>query len=682
MAMTFTNKAAKEMRERLDRLLGPRAAELSLGTFHSQCAAILRRDGSHVGLERNFHIYDDEDQITVVKKSLLDLDMDSGKFPPRAILSAISRAKSLVQDADQFASSVDTYYEEIVARVYRRYESILISAQAVDFDDLLMKTHQLLMGFPEVAERYQGRYLHLMVDEFQDTNVAQYAIARHIAKQYRNIAVVGDPDQSIYSWRNADLRNILSFQHDHPEAQLVTLGENYRSTKTILEGARNVIAANQQRLEKELFTERHQGEKIVISEAYNPEEEALYVLQEVERLRKTADFTFNDVAVMYRVNSQSRAFEETCLRFGVPYRLVGGVRFYQRREVKDVITYLRVINNPYDEISLARIVNVPARGIGQRSLEDLTFWARQRNLSLWEAMQAVVKGRTEGGEVPPLSSRPAGAIAGFTGLITELIEQGQRVDIVTLLDNLLERIKYKQHLVSDPDRGEERWDNVMELRGVALQYQDWEPGEGLFAFLENVALVADVDRMDEAEREALTLITLHQAKGLEYPVVFMTGMEEGVLPHMRSMDDPGEMEEERRLTYVGMTRAKERLYMVRAFRRGFGGPSMPSGPSRFLADIPENIISKPMGVRQVVTPARQPSFWPGARTVTPSADGKPSVQPFKVGEKVKHNKFGEGVVINCIATKDDYEVTVAFRTDAGIKRLLASFAPLERVGEE
>ena len=682
MALTFTNKAAKEMRERLDRLLGQRATELSLGTFHSQCAAILRRDGMHLGLDRNFHIYDDEDQMTVVKQSLQGLDLDSGRYPPRAILSAISRAKSQMQDAEQFAAAVDAYYEEIVARVYRRYESTLISAQAVDFDDLLMKTHQLLADFPDAAEHYQGRYLHLLIDEFQDTNIVQYSIARLLAQKHRNIAVVGDPDQSIYSWRNADLRNILSFQHDYPEARVVTMEENYRSTKTILEGAHNVISSNRQRLDKGLFTQRDQGESIVVAEAYNPEEEALYVLQEVDRLRKDNDLPLNGVAVMYRVNSQSRAFEETCLRFGVPYRLVGGVRFYQRREVKDVITYLRVVNNPHDDISLARIVNAPARGIGQRSLEDLTHWARQRNRSLWEAMQAVVSARSDGGEAPPLASRPAGAIAGFTALITSLIEEAQRVDIVTLLDDLLERINYKQHLRSDPDRGEERWDNVKELRGVALQYQDWDPGEGLFAFLENVALVADVDRMDEAERDALTLITLHQAKGLEFPVVFMTGMEEGVLPHSRSMDDPDAIEEERRLTYVGMTRAQERLYMVRAFRRGFGGASMPTAPSRFLADIPDHITSTPMGVRQTVTPARQPSYWPGARTAAPdapAAEAGPS--PFKVGEKVRHNKFGEGVVINCIATNDDYEVTVAFRTDAGIKRLLASFAPLERVEE-
>ncbi|MBI2855904.1 MAG: ATP-binding domain-containing protein [Chloroflexi bacterium] len=484
---------------------------------------------------------------------------------------------------------------------------------------------------------------------------------------------MGDPDQSIYSWRNADIRNILSFQQDYPEARLVTLEENYRSTQTILEAAHGVIASNRQRMDRALHTQNQRGRPVVVGEAYNPEEEAQQVLREVERLRDQDGYNLGDCAIMYRVNAQSRALEEGCLRYGIPYKLIGGLRFYQRKEVKDVIAYLRVLHNPYDEVSLLRIINVPPRGIGQRTIDQLTQMAQSQGIPMYAAMQLVAQDTREQTQASGLPPRTARTVAGFLGLINALMEQAEGLTVAELIDAVLERTGYRAHLMEEGQQGRDRLENVQELRSTALEFQQMAPEERLSAFLEGVALVSDIDTLEES-KDAITLITLHQAKGLEFPVVFIVGLEDGLLPHIRSMDDPDQMEEERRLFYVGMTRARERLYMTRAFRRGFRGGGGPSVPSRFLGDIPQHLISA-LGAngRQGVQAGRQ-GTGPGENK-RPHA----TAVPLKAGERVRHSRFGEGIVVSCVPSGQDHEVTVAFKGDSGIKRLLLSFAPLEKV---
>ncbi|MBI4198049.1 MAG: UvrD-helicase domain-containing protein, partial [Chloroflexi bacterium] len=563
--------------------------------------------------------------------------------------------------------------------VYERYQGLLAQSKALDFDDLILRAVRLLEQSPETLERYRSRHLHLMVDEFQDTNVAQYVLVRQIASKYRNVCVVGDPDQSIYSWRNADIRNILSFQKDYPDAKVVNLGENYRSTSNILETAKNLIAPNKARIERDLWTSKDPGPPIVVMEAHTEGEEAQMVVEEVERLRKREKVRLGDCAVMYRINAQSRALEEACLRFGLPYRLIGGLRFYQRKEVKDVIAYLRVLQNPYDEVSLTRIINTPPRAIGQRTLQDAAAWARDNNLPLYAGLQALVDRGGDG----VLNARSVAAVERFLTLMMGLREEASKMGVADLLDLVVERTGYRQYLMESSDgRGEEQWENVRELRGQAVEVQELVEEQGLEAFLEKVALVSDVDHLDDS-KDALTLITLHQAKGLEFPVVFMVGMEEGLLPHARSMDDPAELEEERRLCYVGVTRAQERLYLYRAFRRSMMGGSVPGVPSRFLQDIPRELIA-------TSTTARVPSLsgmagrpGRGPMDATGGGNGRGTASqavPLKAGDHVTHKQFGEGIVVSCVAAGADHEVTVAFKGNAGVKRLLLSFAPLQRVG--
>ena len=686
-AVTFTNKAAREMRERLRPLLGEDAGQPTVSTFHAFCASLLRRDGDRVGLDRSFTIYDDSDQVVLVKRGMEESNIDPKKFAPRAILSGISAAKSALVDSEGFGLGRETPFDEIVHGVYEAYDRLLSQASAVDFDDLLLKTYVLLRDNPDVAERYQGRYVHFMIDEFQDTNVAQYAIARQLSQKYRNLCVVGDPDQAIYSWRNADIRNILSFRHDYPEAKVIALEENYRSTKTILDAAQDMISPNEQRVEKELWTNNDRGVPIVVAEGYNEGEEARIVVRELERLVSQERYDRSDVAVMYRVNAQSRAFEEACLRYGVPYQLVGSLRFYQRQEIKDVVAYLRLIANQDDDVSFARVANVPTRGIGQRTLDELTRLARDSGTSMYAAVGAL----SEGGDSAAATALPARstrALAKFREIIDGLIAESEGLDLVDLIDEVLERSGYKGFVQQEAEHGEERWDNIMELRGSAKDFLTLGVGrEALVSFLESVALVSDTDNLED-KADAITLITLHQAKGLEFPIVFIVGMEEGLLPHFRSMDSEAELEEERRLCYVGVTRAKERLYLLRAFRRGFRGGSGPSLPSRFLADIPRKLIAAPPS-REVV-PAGSAAWAPNVRRRAAAATGTgnggrdaadspaPKLE-LGTGDKVRHATFGDGIVTGCKASGDDVEVTVAFSEGNGIKRLLLSFAPLEKV---
>ena len=672
LAVTFTNKAARAMRERLEGLVGNRADQLTVGTFHATCAGFLRREGKHVGLGSNFTIYDDEDQMGLLKRAMEDVDVDPKRFPPRAIQGVISRAKSLVMDADALSASELGYFDGQAAKVYHRYQELLRSNNGVDFDDLLMRTVQLFNKEPKVLKRYQNRYQHVLIDEFQDTNVAQYSLARLLAGEYRNICVVGDADQSIYSWRHADIRNILSFQKDYPDARTVALEENYRSTGSILDAAKSLISSNRMRLAKDVWTSKGKGKPVVVHEAYDEDEEAQFVLKEVDRLVREEGGRAGDCAVMYRVNAQSRALEEACLRYGMQYRLVGGVRFYQRREVKDILSYLRLVSNPSDEVSLARVINVPNRGIGQRSVEELTRWARSQGVSLFAAIERAAQGGGGGSQLlTPRAARPAAA---FVQLIRGLEEDSRRLNVVELIDATLERTRFREYLSDKMDKPEERLENIMELRNTAQEFSLMDPPEGLTYLLERLALVADVDNYQESP-DALTLITLHQAKGLEFPVVFMVGMEEGLLPHSRSMDSEEELEEERRLCYVGMTRSMERLYLLRTFRRGFmGGRGGPAPPSRFLYEIPRHLTASP-----APETTAKASAWGAWQPTAPQAGARPEpiLAALKSGDKVRHGTFGEGMVVSCTPSGQDYEVTVAFAEGAGVKRLLLSYAHLE-----
>jgi len=668
MTVTFTNKAAREMRERLEQLLGQAVEALTLGTFHAICARILRREGKAIGLDSSFVIYDEEDQLSLTKQALEELNLDPKQYAPRALHSAISAAKSRLIGPNDYAQRVSSYFEEIVHRVYQRYQQLLSQGRAVDFDDLLMKTVQLFQDHPQILNQYQSKYVHILVDEFQDTNIVQYMLMKHLAGKYRNLCVVGDPDQSIYSWRFADLRNILSFEKDYPEAKVVFLEQNYRSTKTILEVATDVISVNMQRKPKKLWTENEDGASIIIIESYNAEEEAQSVVNEIEKLIGQEQISLKDCAVMYRVNAQSRALEETFLRYGVPYKLVSGTRFYQRREVKDIIAYLRIIHNPQDNVSLVRIINVPVRGIGQRTLSHLQDWAKAHDIPLFEALKQVSQNVITGEAKQSLPTRIIQALAGFAAVMAGLIAQSRELSLSGLLDEIWEHTGYRKYIL-DKEDGEDRWENVMELKSVASEYDDLDTEEALAAFLEKVSLVSDIDELDE-KADAVTLITLHQAKGLEFPAVFIVGMEEGILPHRRSFDDPEEMEEERRLCYVGITRAKKRLYLLRSYRRSLFGGSTANPPSRFLQDISPHLIS-PRGL------------WEESPTPVASAYSQPSPRPLgtlalKVGDHVRHSKFGPGIVMNCLPTRDDQELIVAFE-EAGVKKLLASLAPLEKI---
>ncbi len=673
MAVTFTNKAAREMKERLYRLVSGSVNDLTLGTFHAICARILRQDGQAIDIDPRFVIYGADDQISLIKRSLQEIGLDPKQYAPRAVQSAITSAKSQMITPQDYIRHSHNYFEEVVGRVYESYQQLLTQCSALDFDDLLMKAVQLFKLSPDVLVRYQARYRHILVDEFQDTNLVQYELIKQLGGRYRNICVVGDPDQSIYSWRSADLRNILNFEKDYPEAKLVLLEQNYRSTKMILETASNIISGNQQRKPKELWTNNERGELIMVVETYTEQEEAQFVVGEVERLMEQGQASLGDCAVMYRTNAQSRALEEAFVRYGTPYRLVAGTRFYERREVRDIIAYLRLIQNPYDSVALLRIINVPGRGIGQRSLSELSSWAGSMGISQYSALQLIIEEKESDAEAhqPSFTARITRALVGFASLMNDLMACSQELNLVDLFDLVVANSGYREYIVGDPD-GDERWENILELRTVAQQYRDLKPPEGLAVFLEGVMLVSDVDGFDETV-DSVTLITLHQAKGLEFPVVFIIGMEEGILPHFKSFDDPAQMEEERRLCYVGVTRAKQRVYLVRAFRRNLMGSSTVNRPSRFLGDIPQHLIAGAgwwRGEDNQITAAMH--SWNKADTT-----GLGTLE-LSAGDHVRHAQFGDGVVVTYQQVKDDAEVVVAF-AGAGVKKFLLSFARLEKV---
>ncbi|MGQ9674916.1 MAG: ATP-dependent helicase [Chloroflexota bacterium] len=690
MAVTFTNKAANEMRERLERLVPGQVGGLTLGTFHAICARMLRRDGRAIGIDSNFVIYDESDQQAVIKRVLKDQNLDEKKYSPKALLSHISAAKAELRGPLEYSEHASSYLEEVVSRVYRRYQELLSENRALDFDDLLMTVVRLFRERPDVLDKYQTQYVHILVDEFQDTNRAQYAIVKQLAAKHRNICVVGDEDQSIYSWRQADIRNILDFEYDFPDARVILLEQNYRSTKTILSAAQSVIAGNSLRKEKNLWTDRPQGTPITVYEAYDEQEEAAYVLTQIERMVAKGEYRPRDFAVMYRVNAQSRVLEDAFRRSGMPYRLVG-TKFYDRKEIKDVLAYLRVIYNPYDLASLMRIINVPPRGLGARTVEELERWARKLGVPVYTALQYLKSGQAgadatgvgppEAAQVPssPFQSRAEQALIDFLTVIEGFSQASAELDLVDLIELVLKRSGYADLVKDGSEEGEERWANIKELQTVASDYVNLQPKIGLATFLEEIALVSDVDEYDD-NADAATLITLHAAKGLEFPVVFIVGMEEGLCPHVRSFDDNKRMEEERRLCYVGMTRAKDRLFLTYAFKRRMAGSSTVSSPSRYLADISPRLISGQGQDRAQPARTKLLHLEPEATATNKPLDVVAPLEPsFKRGDRVRHAKFGEGIVVESNVSGADEEVVVLFAGAHGIKRLLSSFARLEKM---
>ncbi len=687
LAVTFTNKSARELRERAAGLVGGANTGLQVRTFHSFCAFVLRQDGGQIGLDPAFSIYDGDDQQKLVRNILEELELDPKQFAPRAILSGISDAKNKMIDDSRLSKLSKSYFEEVVARVYARYTEQLVTANAVDFDDLLLRAHNLFEDHADVLEKYQDRYRHVLVDEFQDTNAIQFSLTRLLAAKHKNICVVGDPDQSIYSWRHADIRNLTDFQTVYPDAVTVTLDQSYRSTQTILEAASGVIANNDERLKKNLWTENDKGSPVTVGEAYDEDEEARVVLQEINRLVEEDEFDRQEIAVMYRTNAQSRAMEAACNRHGVVYQLVGGTKFYERKEIRDTVAYLRLTVNPSDDAALERIVNVPARGISPRSVDAIRAVARSRGTSMLNVILQVDD--EEQGLFGQLNPRAVKSVRAFADLMERLIEQSIILSAVELLDLTLERSGYKRLVQEDKERGEERWDNILELRGSASNFEGPEPRERLIEFLENVALVSDIDSLEEGE-DAITLITLHQAKGLEYDAVFMIGMEEGLLPHSRSLESGADLEEERRLCYVGMTRARKRLYMFHAFQRGFRGSRGAMMPSRFLDEIPLECVET-VSIRRNSNTVRKvaPTRSVTGRSYDPTAGRRGAATPlevraaqrgdYRVADRVVHDTFGDGIVIEAIETGGDTEVTVAFGNGNGLKKLMAAFSGLKKV---
>ena len=673
LAVTFTNRAANEMRERIMHLGGPSASGVNVGTFHSQSLRILRRDFHRIGWESDFSIYDATDQLRAVKQAMSDLSLPLTTISPQAVRNEISRAKDELATPQEYAERADGFFQETTATIYHRYQRMLKDAQAVDFGDMIAYAVRVLRESPEARAAYHDRFRFILVDEYQDTNRAQYYFIRELAAGHGNVCVVGDDDQSIYSWRGADIRNILEFEQQFPAASVVRLERNYRSTQRILSIANNVISKLATRAPKTLWTDRDEGQALGIIECLDEEDEARQVLEVVRKLSADHRLPRRDIAIMYRTNAQSRAFEELFVRLGVPYQLVGATEFYSRKEVRDVLAYLRAVANPRDLISFERIANVPRRGIGVSTLKSLRTWAEQTGLApgelvRWMAQQAETPDAVAS-EVP-LSGRARRSVLGLGQVMRKLDVLAAELPVGSLINAVVQETGYDEVLDTDPDRPEERWENVVELAAAAGKYDEFEPREGLQRFLYEAALISEVDNLAE-QSDALTLLTYHAAKGLEFGVVFMTGMEEDLFPHIRSQDDPDQMEEERRLAYVGITRAKDRLFMSYArFRSGWGTPVR--FPSRFLNDIPpehlvyERRLSEQPGLPSVAPltpPTKQPSPAPAERT-------------FRDGQRVRHRVFGDGLVVAGQITRFDEEVTVMFES-AGLKRLAVNLANLE-----
>ena len=691
LAITFTNKAAGEMRDRVASLVGTRSRAMWVSTFHSACVRILRREASHVGLKSTFSIYDAADSQRLMSMVMRDLDLDPKRYRPRSFSAQVSNLKNELIDEETYSAGLAeaSHQERMVADAYRMYQARLRQANAMDFDDLIMSTVNILQAFPDVAEYYHRRFRHVMVDEYQDTNTAQYQLVRELvghassdakAVPPAELAVVGDADQSIYAFRGATIRNIVEFEQDYPNARTILLEQNYRSTQTILRAANSVIAQNPDRRPKNLWTDSGDGAKIVGYVADSEHDEAAFIARQIDSLGDEHGVKPKDVAVFYRTNAQSRAVEEVFVRVGMPYKVVGGTRFYERREVKDALAYLRVISNPTDTVNLRRILNVPKRGIGDRAAACISALAERERVPFVAAL-----GRPQ--DAPGIATRSVAAITAFTSLLEALrtVHEGGS-GVGGLLEAVVEQTGYLADLRSSQDpQDETRVENLAELVAVGREFDESEPQGSLEDFLERVSLVADADEIPDgsdaeaADNGVVTLMTLHTAKGLEFPVVFLTGMEDGTFPHLRALGDPKELEEERRLAYVGITRARERLHLSRAIvRSGWGSPQYHPA-SRFLDEIPADLLdwqrTETTGMRSLSTPAVATlAGRPGVR----SLGNRPMIS-LHSGDRVSHDSFGLGTVVRVEGEAEKAMAHVDFGAETGVKRLLLRYAPLEKL---
>lgn len=698
LAITFTNKAAREMRERVASLVGRSAEAMWVSTFHSACVRILRREAKRLGFPTSFTIYDANDAQRLMGMVCRELDLDSKRYPPRSLAAQVSSLKNELIDQDTFAGRASTHREKALAEAYARYQQRLHEAGALDFDDLIMTTVNLLQAFPQVAEHYRRRFRHVLVDEYQDTNHAQYVLVREIAGRAAphttdgepvreesavapaELCVVGDADQSIYAFRGATIRNILEFERDYPDARTILLEQNYRSTQTILRAANALIVRNADRKPKNLWSQAEEGAKLVGYVADNEHDEAAFAANEIDRLHDAGECTPGEVAVFYRTNAQSRVFEEVFIRVGLPYKVIGGVRFYDRREIRDALAYLRVLANPEDAISLRRILNVPKRGIGDRAQAALAALAERERITFPQALRRC-------DEAPGLASRSATAVRNFSAFLDELRESAESgTPPAELLEQVLTRTGYTTALRESGDpQDETRLENLEELAAVAREFEENSPGGTITDFLEQVSLVADADQIPAGQEQqdqggaaqdghggVVTLMTLHTAKGLEFPVVFLTGLEDGVFPHQRSMDEDKQLEEERRLAYVGVTRAEQRLYVTRAaMRSAYGSPSV-NPPSRFLEEFPSELIHWERAESSVADV-------PAGAAAAARAESKKPMLALSPGDKVTHDAFGVGTVVAVDGAGDKTTVTADFGGQEGEKQLLLRYAPLDRL---
>ena len=670
MAVTFTNKAASEMGDRIADLLGHQTQGLTLGTFHATCARILRIESDNLPVDPNYVIFDADDQIKVVRQVLKDQNLDEKRYRPQSVHASISAAKNELYLPEDFP--ISTYRDEVVARVYQGYQKILLASNAFDFDDLLLWTALLLGDNENIRDKYAGRYQQILVDEFQDTNMAQYTLLKHLASQHQNIFVVGDSDQSIYRWRGADYRNVRRFEEDYPKAEVILLEQNYRSTQNILDTAMAIIDRNSNRTPKRLFTERGTGEKIIIQEAYDEREQAQMVVDTIIKQIADKKATPADFAVMYRTNAQSRQIEEAFLSANLPYKLVGAQRFYGRREVKDVIAYLRLVANPDDRFSLSRVINTPSRKIGTKTFAELITTAQQLEVSPGELLLRLAE--SDPPELELFSTAPAKRLSGFGYMFSKWRKAYESLPPVEILDLILEDVAYRRYIEDGSEDGFERWENIVELKRLASEYQT----VGLLSFLQDIALVSDQDTLDP-DLEVPTLLTLHSAKGLEFGQVLIIGLNEGILPHQRSFDEPEAMEEERRLFYVGVTRAKDRLYLFHSLNRYTYGYFEPLQASRYYHDIPPNLRADDSLAYQPLSPissSKGHRSWKDLqkKTIRPISQ---EIQ-YHPGQKVRHPKWGDGLVLNS-QLQDDDEIVDVFFEGVGKKKLIASLADLKTI---
>lgn len=679
LAITFTNKAAREMKERVESILGPGADDIWISTFHSMCVRILRRDIDRIGINRNFSILDTADQLSVIKGILKERNLDPKKFDPRSILGTISSAKNELTEPEEFSKVAGGYYDQVVSDVYADYQKKLLKNQSLDFDDLIMTTIKLFDRVPEVLEFYQRKFQYIHVDEYQDTNRAQYMLVKQLAERFQNLCVVGDSDQSIYRWRGADITNILSFEKDYPNASVILLEQNYRSTKRILRAANEVIKNNSNRKPKNLWTENDEGIKISYYRGDNEFGEGQFVAGKIHQLHSSGKRKLSDIAILYRTNAQSRVIEETLLKAGLNYNIVGGTKFYDRKEIKDILAYLRLVSNPDDDISFTRIVNVPKRGVGATSLEKIASYAAINGLSFFQAIQQV--------DFIGVSAKAANALDSFRQMIENLTNMQDYLSITELTEEILDKTEYREMLKAEKSiEAQSRLENIDEFLSVTKNFEQKSEDKTLVAFLTDLALIADIDQLDQKEEEsggkdAITLMTLHAAKGLEFPVVFLMGLEEGVFPHSRSLMEEAEMEEERRLAYVGITRAEQELYLTNAKMRTLFGRTNMNPESRFIAEIPDDLLENLNEKKETrATSARkmQPRCGPVSRPVSYASKTGGDTLNWAVGDKAGHKKWGTGTVVSVKGEGEGTELDIAFPSPVGVKRLLAAFAPIEK----